>query len=181
VSWQVQFQLLGLGGSMKSDIPSKADLLIEIHREWDRLNALVGSLNEAQLTAPRLHGGWSVKDALAHISAWEKVLLDRLGETLSGQPGHYPPVLSDTDVEQANAGFFAESQGRSLPVVLQEFRSVYTGVLTAVEALDEGLLAHPLRIDYPQDDLHVWEIIRANTSDHYQEHRQAIEAWLKEA
>ena len=164
-----------------SEIPSKSELLSEIHREWDLLNALIGSLSEEQLTIPGLHGGWSVKDTLAHISAWEKVLLDRLGEALSGQPGQYPPVLSDAEVDQANAGFFAESQPRSFSAVLLELRSLYTGVLTVVEALDEPHLAHPLRIDYPQDDLHVWEIIRANTSDHYQEHRLVIEAWLRKA
>ena len=164
-----------------SEIPSKSELLNEIHQEWDLLIALIGSLSEAQLTTPNLHGDWSVKDTLAHISAWEKVLLDRLGEALSGQPGQYPPVLSDAGVDQAKAGFFAESQPRSLAAVLLELRSLYTGVLTVGEALGEPLLAHPLRIDYPQDDLHVWEIICANTSDHYQEHRLAIEAWLRKA
>ena len=162
-------------------IPSKTDLLTEIRIEWDKLNALVGGLSETQLTTPDLHGGWSVKDTLAHISAWEKVLLDRLGETLNGQPGHYPPVLSDADVDRVNAQFFTESQRLPLEAVLLEFRDLYTGVLTLVEALDETLLTRPMPIDYPQDDLHVWEIIRANTSDHYLEHRQAIETWLKEA
>ena len=163
-----------------TEIPTKAELLAEIRREWLLFETLLNGLSEAQSTTPGVEGPWSVKDMLAHLSAWEKVLLDRLGAALSGKPGQYPPVLSDDDVHRFNAQVYAESQGRSLPAVLQEFRSLYTGVLTTVEALGESFLTHPMPLDYPLDNLIAWQIIRANTSDHYQEHRLALEAWLRD-
>jgi hypothetical protein len=82
-------------------------------------------------------------------------------------------------VHRCNAQVYAESQGRSVAAVLLEFRSLYTGVLTVLEALDDTFLTHPMPLDYPLDNLIAWQIIRANTSDHYQEHRLALEAWLK--
>ncbi len=163
-----------------AEIPTKAELIAEIRREWILLETLLNGLTEAQMTEPDVQGPWSVKDMLAHLSYWEKVLLDRLGSALSRQSGQYPPVLSEDDVHRFNAQVYAESQGRSLPAVRLEFRSLYTGVLTTVEALDETFLTHPMPLDYPLDNLIAWEIIRANTSDHYQEHRLALEAWLKD-
>lgn len=160
-------------------MPAKAELLAEIRREWLLLEMQLNRLSEAQMTAPETLGEWSVKDMLAHISAWEKVLLDRLGAAISRQPAQYPPILSEEDVHRTNAGFFADSQARPLSAVVLEFRSLYTGVLTVVEALDEAFLAHPMPLDYPLDNLIAWQIIRANTSDHYQEHRLALEAWLE--
>jgi len=160
-------------------IPTKAELVAEIHREWGRLEAVLNGLSEAQMTAQHVLGPWSIKDMLAHISYWEKVLLDRLGAALSGKAGQYPPILSEEDVDRINAQVFAENQARPLSAVLLEFRNLYTGVLTVLEALDEHFLTHPMPLDYPLDNLIAWEIIRANTSDHYQEHRLALEAWLK--
>ena len=162
------------------NIPTKAELIAEIHREWGLLEALLNGLSEAQMTAPNVLDSWSVKDMLAHLSYWEKVLLDRLGSALSGGAGQYPPILSEEDVHCVNAQVFAESQGRPFSAVLLEFRNLYTGVLTVVEALDETFLTHPMPLDYPLDNLIAHEIIRANTSDHYQEHRLALEAWLRD-
>jgi hypothetical protein len=161
------------------DIPTKAELIAEMTREWGLLEALLSGLSEAQMTEPGAQGPWSVKDMLAHLSAWEKVLLDRLGAALSGKPGQYPPVLSDDDVHRFNARVYTESQERSLSAVQLEFRNLYTAVLTVVEAMDETFLTHPMPLDYPLDNLIAWQIIRANTGDHYQEHRLALEAWLE--
>ncbi len=163
-----------------AEIPTKDELIAEIRREWLLLETLLNSLTEAQMTTPNVEGSWSVKDMLAHLSAWEKVLLDRLGAALSRGTAQYPPILSEDDVHRFNARAYTENQDRSLSAVLQEFRSLYTGVLTVVEALGETFLTHPMPLDYPLDNLIAWQIIRANTSDHYQEHRLALEAWLRD-
>jgi hypothetical protein len=162
-----------------TDIPTKSELIAEMRREWGLLETLLNGLSEAQMIEPDAQGPWSIKDMLAHLSAWEKMLLDRLGAALSRQPAQFPPILSDDDVHRCNAQFFAESQERSLTAVLLEFRSLYTEVLTVVEALDEDFLIHPMPLDYPLDNLIAWQIIRSNTGEHYQEHRLALEAWLK--
>jgi len=120
-----------------TDIPTKDELIAEIRREWLLLETLLNSLSEDQMTTPDVEGPWSVKDMLAHLSAWEKVLLDRLGAALSGGTAQYPPILSEDDVHRFNAQAYTDNQDRTLSAVLQEFRSLYTGVLTVVEALPD--------------------------------------------
>jgi hypothetical protein len=158
-----------------SETLSKSELLAEIRQEWAALERLLASLSEVETITPSAEGEWSVKDTIAHLSAWEKVLLDRLGSALSRQPGQYPPVRNDEDVDRFNAQVFAENQDRSLSAVRLEFRNLYTGVLTVLEGLDDAFLSHPMVLDFPEEGPRLWEIVRANTSDHYREHRLAIE------
>jgi hypothetical protein len=159
-------------------MPTKDEILQEIRSEWLLLERLLAGLSEAQMTTPGVIADWSIKDMLVHLSAWQKLLLERLGAALFHQPARYPPVRSQEDVDLLNARFFTEGQARPLPAVLMEYRSLYSGVLTVVEALDEAVLAGPMPIEWIEDAPTVWEMVRANTSDHYREHRQQIEAWL---
>ncbi|MDL1896466.1 ClbS/DfsB family four-helix bundle protein, partial [Anaerolineae bacterium CFX7] len=55
---------------------TKQELLHRIRARHADMEELLSSLEPAQMRAPELDGGWSVKDSLAHIAAWEKVLLD---------------------------------------------------------------------------------------------------------
>jgi hypothetical protein len=159
-------------------IPNKTKILAGIHTEWELLERLVNPLSEEQMLTPGVEGQWSVGDILAHISAWEKFLLDRISAALTGSPLQYPPILNWDDVHAFNAHIFTENQGRPLSSVILEFRSLYHGVLTVLEALDDEALSRPLPWDWSQENLTVWQIVIANTSDHYQEHRQSIEKWL---
>ncbi|MEK7693088.1 MAG: ClbS/DfsB family four-helix bundle protein, partial [Chloroflexota bacterium] len=59
---------------------TKAELLDAIRRDRATLDALVTSLSEAQMIAPELDAGWSVKDVLAHITAWEQLCLKWIRE-----------------------------------------------------------------------------------------------------
>ena len=52
----------------------KAELMARIDREWAALERTLALLSESQMTTAG-PGGWSAKDLLAHISAWERVLL----------------------------------------------------------------------------------------------------------
>src|SRR5437763_16940216 len=62
----------------------KAELLDRIGRSRPALETTIDSLSEAQLAAPGPGGGWSAKDHLAHLAAWERKALAEL----EGRPPH---------------------------------------------------------------------------------------------
>src|SRR5258706_2365113 len=68
----------------------KTELIERIRQEYAALERTIGELHEEQMTA-KPESGWSVKDNLAHIAAWQGIL--RLfhigGRPLAGAP---PPV-----------------------------------------------------------------------------------------
>jgi len=119
---------------------------------------------------PGAQGDWSVKDVLSHISAWEKYLLDRLGYVMTGQPPQYPVMTSWDDVHHFNAQVYAENKDRPLASVVIEFRSLFHGVVTVVQALNADLLDQPYTYDFPDDHITLLQLIRANTTEHYREH-----------
>jgi hypothetical protein len=47
--------------------------------------------------------------------------------------------------------------------------------MTVLEALDEQLLDQPYTYDFPDDQLSLLQLIKANTYEHYREHCVTIE------
>lgn len=157
-----------------SETPVSSELLAEVKHEWANIERAGAGLSEAEMLAPGAEGEWSVKDILSHLSAWEKYLLDRLGMVMAGQSPRYPVMTSWDDVHRFNAQVFAENKDRPLSSVILEFRSLYQGVITVLEALSDDLLNQPYSYDFPDDGITLVQLIRANTSEHYREHCLAI-------
>ena len=150
--------------------PTRSEFLAELDREWAKIERICAGMSEAEMVAPGIQGEWSLKDILAHISAWEKYLLDRLGYVMSGQKPHYPVIISWDDVHRFNAQVYAENKDRPLPSVMIEFRSLYQGVMTVLEALGDDLWNQPYTYDFPDDHITLLQLIWANTIEHYREH-----------
>jgi hypothetical protein len=150
--------------------PVKAELLAELDQEWAKIERICAGMSESEMVDPGAQGEWSVKDTLAHISAWEKYLLDRLGYVVTGQTPQYPVMISWDDVHRFNAQVNAENKDRPLTSVVIEFRNLYQGAMTVIEALSDELLNQPYAYDFPDDHITLLQLIRANTCEHYREH-----------
>ncbi len=153
----------------------KTELLSELDTEWAHIERICAGLKEADMVKPGVEGEWSVKDILCHLSAWEKYLLDRLSYTLTGHTPQYPVMRDWDDVHRFNAQVYAENKDRPLNSAIIEFRSLYKGVMTVLEALTNEQLSQPYTYDFPDDNLTLVRLIRANTFEHYREHCIAIE------
>jgi hypothetical protein len=153
----------------------KSELLAELDQEWAHIERTCFTLSEDDMLKPGVQGEWSVKDTLCHISAWEKYLLDRLSYVLSGQKPQYPPMQTWDDVHRFNALVYQQNKDRPLNSVIIEFRSLYRGVMTVLEALDDELLDQPYSYDFTADRLTLLRLIRANTCEHYREHCIPVE------
>ncbi len=157
------------------DTHAKTALLAELDQEWANIERICAGFTETDMCKPGVEGEWSVKDILAHLSAWEKYLLDRLGYVMTRQHPQYPSMSSWDDVHRFNAQVFAENKDRPLTSVVIEFRTLYRGVMTVLEALDEKMLSQPYSYDFPDDALTLLQLIRANTIEHYRQHCIAVE------
>jgi hypothetical protein len=158
-----------------NETPIKSELLAELDQEWANVERICFGMSEADMLAPGVEGEWSVKDILCHLSAWEKYLLDRLGYVLTGQHPLYPAMSSWDDVHRFNAKVYADNKDRPLTSVIIEFRSLYRGVMTVLESLDDEVLNQPYSYDFPDDALTLLQLIRANTYEHYREHCTAFD------
>jgi len=154
---------------------TKSKLLIAIRAERKALEEVLAALTHDQMLQPGSSGEWTVKDALAHISAWERRMLSWIGSHLRGEA---PDVPLPWDVERMNAETYAQVKDRPLAEVLEEFRRSYREALTLAESLSEEQLQTAYTDTWPMGPL--WLGVAANTDWHYKEHRKDIEAWLKQ-
>ena len=157
---------------------TKAELLERIDREWSALQQMIAGLSEEQLQV-RDAGGWSIKDNLAHLAAWEHFMV---GHYLQGQPapvamGIDEATMSTGDDDVINEKIFWRSQQRSAGDVLAELARVHAATVTALEATSWDELMRPVSPDDPQArPLLLW--VAGNTYDHFAEHATRIQAHI---
>jgi hypothetical protein len=153
---------------------SKAELLEQIRSEHGLLETTLARLTHAQMLLPGVDGEWSVKDALAHISIWERWMIRWTNSLLRGEK---PDTPDPWDVDRMNAEAYERVKGLALAEVLEEFRLSYWDSIALAESLSEEQLqtVHPKT--WPMDML--WTGIAANTNWHYKQHRTDIQKWLQ--
>ena len=65
-------------------VTTKAELLADIEQAWIAINTTLDHLNDERLTNPQDAKGWTVKDHIIHLTAWERSVVF----FLQGQPRH---------------------------------------------------------------------------------------------
>ena len=154
----------------------KADLLARIQREWSALMRTIEALSPEQMTTPGA-GGWSVKDNLAHLAAWEQFMLRH---HLQGEPPHQVMQIDEAafggqDENGLNAVLYERNKNRSAADILDGLKRSHAQIQAALERMPFTDLMKPRYADDPkQRPVIAWVI--GNTYDHYREHRRAIEA-----
>lgn len=161
----------------QSEPATKLEVLDLIQGEKRLINTVVGSLTEAHMLTPGLDGERSVKDVLAHIAAWELLMVEWLKESYAGLTPQRPaPGEPWDDLDQLNEGIYLEYKDRSLAEILAMSEAASTQAVLAVHALTEMDLFDGSRFAWRNGDP-MWHMIAANTWWHYAEHREQIEAW----
>jgi len=161
---------------------SKAELLDAVRAEHAQMEELLALMNEWQLTEPLLDAQWSVKDSLAHLTAWEKLMLTWVESSLRGvRPVVFTPDFihvegqDDADLDRFNAELYAASQARTLDEVLADFREAHRQVIAVLSELAPADIFDPQRFPW-RNGVPLLTTIASNTFEHYHEHREWIQA-----
>jgi hypothetical protein len=167
-----------------------AEELERVRAGWSTLQTTLGRLDERQLTTPGPER-WSVKDHIAHLTAWESTVTG----TLRGVPPHEQFDLDrgayaslGGDVERVNEILYERHRDRSLREVLAELERVHAETITAIEQLSDDDLNKRFRDFEPpgadpaafgsdqRRDRTIRDKVRGDTYEHYAEHQEWIEA-----
>ena len=122
----------------------RADLLSELNDEYQSWEHLLAEIGEDRMDEPNAAGEWSMKDLVAHLTAWRRRTVARLEAVAKGQPEPkrmWPAELTDDD--EINAWLHARDRDKSVRDVLAEARSVYQQLVSAIEKIPEDKLADP--------------------------------------
>jgi hypothetical protein len=167
------------------DLPrTKEGLLQRMTAARAAIETVLGTMTEAQLTEAGADG-WSVKDHLAHLTAWERSLIALLrGESRVAAVGLDEETYQRRDEDQINAIFHERAKDRPLSQILDEFRRSRATVMDLVSGMTQADLERPYSHYQPNDPPYnatpVAAWIIGNTFAHDEDHLGWINALLEQ-
>jgi hypothetical protein len=156
-------------------INTKAALVGDIIPAWTALNQTLEGLTDWQKRAKDANG-WSVKDHLVHLAAWENSVV----YMLQGKPRHeglgveaYTYALGDEDV--INAAIQKKNRNLSYRQAYEHLQEVHATLMWLVEGMSNAALLKPYRAYLPDEPSQgegppVINLIYGNTAYHFNEH-----------
>ena len=162
-------------------VMTKTELLERIERERLDLAETINRLSQAECLQPDAHG-WSIKDHLAHLAAWEMGIV----ALLRRQPrwttmGLDEATLAAGDEDDLNDRLHQLYHDRSLAEVMAYFEDVHHQMVAVLATLSDEDLHKPYAHYDPGEagssaNQPVLGWIIGNTYEHYAEHKTWIEA-----
>ena len=162
----------------------KAGLMLEIETTWAALHSTLARLSEDEMTEVHDRAGWTVKDHLTHITAWEESVIS----FLQGLPRHEglgvdQALYSNGSFDDINAVIQELRKSLTLEQATAQLHAIHLSLMRLLEPLSEADLAQPLRHFLPgspvDDARRAIDIVRDNTSSHFSEHLVWIEALVR--
>jgi hypothetical protein len=160
---------------------TKVELLARIAQGRAALEQALSQLSEAQLTTRKDQNGWSIKDHLAHMAAWEigiAALLQRRPRWAA--MGLDEAAVSNHETDDLNDIIYRQHKGRPLAEVKAYFEEAHRQLLAALNHLSETELFKPYAYydesETDDDNRPIISWVVGNTYQHYAEHQAWIEA-----
>lgn len=134
-----------------------------IETEQAGLVRLYRSVPVTAVEQRELSNGWSVKDVLGHLAAWERYCADLLAQS------HVSSVLLqiEVDTNSMNRDIYEEREEWSWEEIEYDFRTTHTALLQTIRNLPEVRLT--------DNDIQI--LIAENTWEHYAEHWDDMQRW----
>lgn len=152
-----------------------SDLLKSLAVSRAEMDEALTGLTEAQMIEPGVLNDWTLKDVLAHLTAWEVELITVLGQLARGQTPK-PVGENDAETDALNARWHNDYRSRPLNRVLADYQRVRPQTIRQVERLTETDLTAP-RQWLKGGTLH--DQILSETIEHDAEHLTHIRTWRK--
>jgi hypothetical protein len=163
-------------------VTTKAELLDHIERDWTALNDLIKSLTPAQIIQIKNADGWTIKDHLTHVTAWEQSVI----AFLKGEPRHEglgvpEAVYLNGSEDEINDIIFKKRRYQPLDTVLDNWQVAHEQVMALVNALDDDDLQKRYSHYLPDEPGEgegppAINVIYGNTADHFRMHQ----GWMEE-
>lgn len=154
----------------------RVSLLAAIQAGRAAFDTLLGQFAADELETAYPPDGWSVKDMMAHIAYWENYALGRLQEAADGSTPQLLGELTDEALDRINQAVLDAGPAQPLAAVQADYARVYQELWTMLQTLPDAT-DDPWWDLWPGPDAPL-NLIRYNTTDHYEEHASDLRRWL---
>lgn len=161
---------------------TKAALMSRIECAFDAFQRVVETYSAEAMTQPLKHGGWSIKDTLAHLAGWETILLkfhlggESFDQVIGLKGAEYRIISFDT----VNDHLHERYQGLSAEQAHQFLRDTHIRLMSELENFPEDQLhqPHPGLSIGEYASLNWIDYVAANTYEHFEEHLATFDSAL---
>ncbi len=115
------------------------DEVVTIFRQGHKhfLGVLKKLTNEQKLSV-EVVGYWTVKEVVAHLSAWNWVQIEEIDNVLAGNATWRKRFVTKKDEDEFNAAAVRERKDKGLEILLAELEDSLCQLISRVESLTEG-------------------------------------------
>jgi hypothetical protein len=148
---------------------TRAELLAREQADWDEMTGTWRDLPESAMVKPGACGpGWSVKDVMNHVAAWQEAALRIIPEYLAGRR-----ATLGASTDKFNALQQAADRERTLAASKRRLSRSRRALLKLLEQIPDNALVDPAgRINW-------W--VRYTMYSHYGEHISALSEFARQA
>ena len=160
---------------------NKKSLLEEIATERTALVDLLETIPDRVKTRRGINdAGWSIKDVLTHLVAWQQRVLEWYAAGKSGET----PAIPDAehtwrDIQSLNDRIFRSNRRKPLQRVLDEFEAVHKETIQQINAMSDQELTTLEFYSWTGKSWTLSDYLRAQTASHFRWARKKIRKWLK--
>lgn len=161
----------------------KEHILAALQEQFDSWEELLAGLSETQINAPEFDLGWSIKDVMAHLWAWQQISIARMeaGEQ-EREPQYSDWIVNhienwEEDADRVNALTFENNHDKPGSEIYENWRNGFQHFLKLGQAISERDLLDSDR--YPWLKGYSLAFILIASYEHHQEHIEKLQNWLK--
>ena len=153
---------------------NQEELLAQFERSWTAFNAATALCPTPLVEVPG-PDGWSVKDQIAHVAAWERILIALLsGRSLGEAAGIDDEVYHRSSDDEKNAMLHAQHKDRSLAEVTTGAAATHAELMGLLANLTweeiNSPYSHYQSTYLPAEDWPIWAWLRGMGFGHYDVH-----------
>jgi Protein of unknown function (DUF1706) len=156
---------------------TRTDLLAAMIAERGRWDALLDEVGDRRMEESGVVGVWSVKQAIAHITGWDRWAAELVRAFARDEP-LVPHESEEHDFHARNASAVEEFGNGLSSEVRAASDEAFGNLLGSVELLTNDQLAQKGLAFWSEHD-DVSDIVAECSFKHYQEHGAQIREWLE--
>lgn len=158
-------------------------VLESLHSRYELLEEMLAQLSDEEMTRPGVQARWSVKDIVAHLTAWDQRGIRWISAALQGEIPFIPePGYSWTGRHKLNEQTYQENLALPVDVVLRNYRDTFSQLLELLEdmsLIEWNRMTPVVHKSGAGKPVMIGELVRWRLQ-HLVSHSKPIEKWLAE-
>jgi hypothetical protein len=160
----------------------KDHILAALREQLESWEQLLAKLSDEQIAAPRFDLGWSIKDVMSHLWAWQQISIAWMQGGINHREPEYPRWIVESvgnwekDSDQVNALTFKHNHQNPWPEIYQMWNNGLLQFLELGNRIPEGELLDGDRFPWLKGYNLAYVLIASY--EHHQEHLEKMRDWL---